>query len=152
MLVLTAAFGLITLAILWRARVQLTAARGLALGLALALVAAVIGAPKNSFWNQSFALVAVGLLLAVDAADLRLRSLGRADLILLGIWLAGAVVWAAMWFVPPWKSGPLLAVITILESSGLYGMLALWLVLVRRLAIPIEAGAASQALPVTAPG
>jgi hypothetical protein len=151
MLVLTAVFGLVTLAILWQARVRLASTRGLALGLALALVAAVIGAPKNSFWNQSFALVAVGLLLAVDAADLRLRSLGRADLILLGIWLAGAVIWSALWFVPPWKSGPLLALITLLESSGLYGMLALWLVLVRRLAAPDEAGAASQAATVTDP-
>jgi len=150
MLLLTAAFGLVTLALLWRARGQLTARRGLALGLALALVAGVIGAPKNSFWNQAFTLLAVGLLLAVDAADLRLRSLGRADLILLGIWLGGAFVWTLLWMFPPSKTGALPALVTLAESSSLYGMLALWLVLARRLIMPLTATEMADVAPPVA--
>jgi hypothetical protein len=150
MLGLTAAFALLTLTLLWRARGQLATSRGLALGLGLALVAGVIGAPKNSFWNQAFALLAVGLLLAVDAADLRLRSLGRADLILLGVWMGGAVVWTVMWMSPPPKTGTLAALVTLLQSSSLYGLLALWLVLARRLAA-IPAGAAQAATASSGP-
>ena len=148
MLALTAAFGLATLAVLWRARDRLADRRGLALGLGLALVAGVIGAPKNSFWNQAFALAAVGLLLAVDCPDLRLRSLGRVDLTLLGAWLAGAIVWTLLWMSPPAKSAGLPALTTLLQSSSLYGMLALWLLLVRRLGIRVEeTGGASDGLP-----
>jgi hypothetical protein len=148
MLALTAAFGLVTLALLWRARDRMTTPRGLALGLALALVAGVIGAPKNSFWNGALALPAAGLLLAFDAADLRLRSLGRTDLILLGFWLASAFVWTVLWMSPPAKTG-LPVVVTLLQSSGLYGLLALWLVLARRLAlVPTVVAAVSEAPPV----
>ena len=148
MLALTVAFGLVTLAVLWRARDRMTTPRGLALGLALALVAGVIGAPKNIFWNGAMALPAAGLLLAFDAADLRLRSLGRTDLILLGFWLAGAFVWTVLWLSPPSKTG-LPVVVTLLQSSGLYGLLALWLVMARRLAlVPTVATAMSEARPV----
>jgi hypothetical protein len=151
MLLLTGIFGLVTLALLWRARGRLKERRGLALGLALALVAGVIGAPKNSFWNQAFALIAVGLMLAVETVDLRIRSLGRADLILLSVWLGGAFLWTLLWMFPPSKTGPLPALVTLAESSSLYGMLALWLVLARRLAMPIEAQeAADEAPPLAA--
>jgi hypothetical protein len=150
MLVLTAAFGLLTLALLLRARDRLTTPRGLALGLGLALVAGVIGAPKNSFWNQALALPAVGLLLAFDAANLRLRSLGRADLILLGIWLGSAVLWTLLWMSPPSKTAVLSALITLLQSSSLYGMLALWLVLARRLAMPIRMSRQADHAPAAA--
>ena len=146
MLALTVAFGIATLAVLWRARERLATPRGLALGLALALVAGVIGAPKNSFWNGALALPAVGLLLAFDAADLRLRSLGRTDLILLGFWLASAVVWTVLWMSPPPRTGALSVLVTLLQSSGLYGLLALWLVLARRLAMaPVDQVAAASA-------
>jgi hypothetical protein len=135
MLAVTLAFGLVTLALLWRARDRLTTRRGLALGLALALVAGVIGAPKNSFWNGALVLPAFGLLLAVDAVDLRARNLGRAELILLGFWLGTAAVWTVLWMSPPPKTA-LPALVTLLQSSGLYGLLALWLVLARRLTMP----------------
>ena len=147
MLLLTAVFGLVTLALLWRARSQLKERRGLALGLALALVAGVIGAPKNSFWNQAFALIAVGLMLAVDAVDLRIRSLGRTDLIFLSVWLGGAFLWTALWMFTPSKTGPLPALVTLAQSSALYGMLALWLVLARRLAMPLAAQEVAKEAP-----
>jgi hypothetical protein len=133
MLVATAAFGLLTLAVLWRARGQMLSRRGLALGLGLALVAGIVGAPKESFWNGSIALVAVGLLLAVDAPDLRLRVLGRTDLGLLGAWFGSALVWAAVWAIEPSASGPLAPIVTLAWSSSLYGLVALWCLFVRRL-------------------
>ena len=133
MLALTAAFGLATLLVLWRARASSSTRRGLALALAFALVAGVIGAPKNSFWNGALVLPAVGLMLAVEAADLRLRALDRTDLILLGIWLGGAILWTVLWMSPPSKTAALWVAVTLLQSSGLYGLLALWLVLARRL-------------------
>jgi alpha-1,2-mannosyltransferase len=134
MLMLTAAFGLATLLVLWRARRALATRRGLAIGLALALVAGIAGAPKNSFWNEAFALVGAGLLLAADAPDLRLGRMGRMDLSLLGLWLAGGLLWTVLWMFPPSATAAgLPAVVTLLQSSSLYGMLALWLTLARRL-------------------
>jgi hypothetical protein len=133
MLVATAAFGLLTLAILWRARGQMNSRRGLALGLGLALVAGIVGAPKESFWNGSIALVAVGLLLAVDVPDLRLPALGRTDLGLLGVWFGSALVWAAVWAIEPPAAGPLAPIVTLAWSSSLYGLVALWCLFVRRL-------------------
>ena len=144
MLAVTLAFGLVTLALLWRARESLATPRGLALGLALALVAGVIGAPKNSFWNGALALPAVGLLLAFDAPDLHLRRLGRTDLLSLGFWLASAFVWTVLWMSPPPKTA-VPALVTLLQSSGLYGLLALWLLLARRLAMaPVDQPAAAS--------
>ena len=132
-LALTVAFGLATLAVLWRNRGRLASRRGLALGLGFALVAGVIGAPKNSFWNQASALFAVGLLLAVDVPDLRLSRLGRTDLVLLGCWLAGSATFALYWTFPPAKTIALAPLVSVLESSSLYGLLALWWLLARRL-------------------
>jgi hypothetical protein len=133
MLVATAAFGLLTLVTLWRARGQMLSRRGLALGLGLALVAGIVGAPKESFWNGSIALVAVGLLLAVDVPDLGLRVLGRTDLGLLGLWFGSALVWAAVWAIEPPAAGPLAPVVTLAWSSSFYGLVALWCLFVRRL-------------------
>jgi hypothetical protein len=133
MLVLTVAFGLATFAVLWWNRGRLASRRGLVLGLGFALVAGVIGAPKNSFWNQASALFAVGLLLAVDVPDLRLSRLGRLDLILLAGWLAGSAVFALYWTFSPAKTVVLAPVVSLLESSSLYGLLALWWLLARRL-------------------
>ncbi len=75
-LVVTLALAGATFAILWWRRQALAGRRGLALGLGLALVAGLIGAPKGTYWNQVFLLVAAGLLLAVETPDLRLRRLG----------------------------------------------------------------------------
>ena len=136
MLALTVAFGLATVAILWWNRRALATHRGLALGLAFALVAGVIGAPKNSFWNQAVALFAVGLLLAVDAPDLRLSRLERTDLILIGCWLAGSAIFAVYWTFPPSKTIVLAPLVSLLESSSLYGLLALWWLIARRLRVP----------------
>ena len=136
MMVLTVAFGLATVAVLWWQRSALATRRGLALGLGFALVAGVAGAPKNSFWNQAFALLAVGMLLAVEAPDLRLSRLGRTNLILLGCWLAGSAIFALYWTFPPPKSIPLAPMFTILESSSLFGLLAIWWLFVRLLRRP----------------
>ena len=144
MIGLTVAFGLATVAVLWWQRTELATRRGLALGLGFALVAGVAGAPKNSFWNQAFALLAAGLVLAVEAPDLRISRLGRTNLLLLGCWLAGSAVFALLWTFPPPKSTPLSPVITILESSSLFGLMALWWLFVRLLRQP-PAGALGRA-------
>jgi hypothetical protein len=136
MLALTGAFALATLAVLWRARGRLADRRGAAIGLSLALVAGIIGAPKESFWNQAIALVAVGLLLAVEAPDLRVGRFGRIDRALLCVWFGTAILWAAQWAIEPPADGQLGSVVTLLWSSSLYGMLALWLLMARRLVAP----------------
>ncbi len=133
MLALTVVFGLATLAVLWWNRRTLATRRGLALGLGLALVAGVAGAPKNSFWNQAAALFAVGLLLAVETPDLRWSRLARLDLVLIGCWLAGSAVFAVYWTFPPSKTIALAPVVSVLESSSLYGLVALWWLLARRI-------------------
>ncbi|MGD0862112.1 MAG: glycosyltransferase family 87 protein [Candidatus Limnocylindrales bacterium] len=158
MLAATIAFGLATLAVLWWARAELRTRRGSALGLGLALVAGIIGAPKTSFWNESIVLIAIGALLAVDASDLRLERLGRIDCALLGTWLGSAIVWAAVWAAEPQATGPLSAAVTLLWSASLYGLLALWLLFVRRLLAArriglqeaaAQAAASSPTLPST---
>jgi hypothetical protein len=133
MLALTAGFAILTLAFLWQARARLADRRGAAIGLGLALVAGIVGAPKESFWNQAIALVAVGLLLAVEVPDLRIGRFGRLDRALLCIWFGSAIVWAALWAIEPRATGQLGAIVTLLWSSSLYGMLALWWLLARRL-------------------
>jgi hypothetical protein len=106
------------------------------LGLGFALVAGIAGAPKNSFWNQASILPAIGLMLAVEAPDLKLSRLGRTNLILLGCWLAGSAIFTLFWTVPPPKSIPLAPIFTILESSSLFGVLAIWWMFVRLLGRP----------------
>ena len=136
MLALAAGFALATLAVLWRARARLADRRGAAIGLGLALVAGIIGAPKESFWNQVIALVAVGLLLAVEVPDLRVSRFGRIDRALLCVWFGTAILWAALWAMEPRAAGQLGSVVTLLWSSSLYGMFALWWLMTRRLAAP----------------
>jgi len=136
MLGLTAAFGLATLAVLWRSRAQLRTRRGTALGLGLALVAGLAGAPKTSYWNEALCLVAVGLLVAVDAPDARFGRFGRLDRGLLGAWFATSVLWVGVWAIEPARSGPFAPLVNLLWSSSLYGLLALWLLFVRRLRQP----------------
>ena len=142
MLAATALFGVVTLAVLWRARRATAGRTGLAYGAALALTAATIGAPKTSFWNESLLLVAVALVLAVESPDLRTRAtsqagragpLDRIDLALVAVWFGSAVAWALVWAFEPSRGGPLWAVVSLAWSASLYGMLALWLMLARRL-------------------
>ena len=135
MLVATVFFGLVTFAVLWRARTSLLGRRGMALGLGLALVAALIGAPKGTYWNQAMILIPAGLLLAVEAPDLRLHRFARLDLALLFIWVLGAVVQSVLWIDPPSKTAAFAGLVTLLQSSSIYGLLALWLVFARRLLI-----------------
>lgn len=148
-LLLTAGFALATIAILWQARHALEGRRGLALGMGFALVAALIGAPKGTYWNQALVLVPAGLLLAVEVPDLRFGRLPRLDLLLLGGWIAGTWVQTLLWLFPPGKSLGSAEMITFLTSSSVYGLLALWLVFARRLlATPIlriSSGLASAA-------
>jgi hypothetical protein len=140
MLVLTTIFALATLAVIWWRRASLRGRRGALLGLGFALVAATIGAPKTSFWNESLVLTAVGLLLAADAPDLTLRRFDRLDRALLATWFGGAVVWAAVWALELRAAGPLAWATTLLWSSSLCSLLALWALLARKLATaPAEA-------------
>jgi hypothetical protein len=134
MLALTAAFGAATLGVLWWRRAALRGRRGAMLGLGFALVAATIGAPKTSFWNESLVLAAVALLLAAEAPGLTLRAFGALDRALLAVWFGGAVLWAAVWAVEPARTGPLSWAVTLLWSSSLFSLLALWSLFVRRLA------------------
>ncbi len=132
-LVVTAAFGLLTLWLLWRARSSIAGRHGLALGLGFALVAGLIGAPKGTYWNQCLLLIPAGLLLAVEVPDLKIMRLDRLDLALAGLWLLGTWVQTTLWFFPPPKFGPLAPAVTILTSASIYGLLALWLLFARRL-------------------
>ncbi|MES2208718.1 MAG: glycosyltransferase family 87 protein [Chloroflexota bacterium] len=129
----TSAVALVTLVILLKSIAVATRYPVLALGLALALVAATIGAPKNSFWNQALALPALGLLLAVEAPNLDLRRFGSGDRALLLGCLIGSGVQFVLWIAPLPKHGPLAAFSTLAGSAALYGMLALWALLARRL-------------------
>ncbi len=129
----TLTLALATLAILWAARRSLQGRRGLALGLGLALVAGLLGAPKGTYWNQLFLLVSAGLLLAVEAPDLRIRRLGALDLTLLCAWLVGTSLQTYFWMYPLPMAGDFPALTTLLTSSSIYGALALWLVLARGL-------------------
>ena len=133
MLALTALFAVLTLALLWHHRDALKTRRGAALGMAFALVAGVAGAPKDSFWNETMCLVAAGLLLAVDAPDLRFGRFDRLDRCLLGVWFGTAFLWAAVWAIEPSPAGSFAPIVNLIWSSSLYGLLALWLLLARRI-------------------
>jgi hypothetical protein len=148
MIVLTALLAAATVLVLWRHRTTLTSRRGAALGMGLALVAGVAGAPKDSFWNESMCLVAAGLLLAVDAPDLVMSRFGRVDRFLLAAWFGSAVVWSAVWAVEPAGSGALAPVVNLLWSSSLFGLLALWMLFVRRLGLH-RAGPERQTAPAS---
>jgi alpha-1,2-mannosyltransferase len=119
--------------VLWRRRAALLERRGLALGLGLALTAGLIGGPKNGYWTEALALVAVGLLLLVDGRDLRLDLFGRLDRALLAGWLLGALVQAVLWLGPPPTTSALAGPVSLLTSASLYGLLALWWLFTRRL-------------------
>lgn len=131
--VVTAAFGLATVAILGMAFRVSASEPVLLLGIAFALVGATIAAPKNSFWNQALALPALGLLLAVEAPDLDLGRIGRVDRWLLATGWIGWTIQTVLWITPPSPHGSFRWFVTLVGSSALYGMLALWVLLARRL-------------------
>ena len=133
-IVLTAALAILTAALLWRARATFTHISGLALGMALALAAATIGAPKISFWNHITMLLVVWLLLRGLPAPLGLRALGRIDYALLAAWFFGAGIQWAVNFLPDEIQDVFAGPRNILYSSALYGVLAMWLLVARRLA------------------
>ncbi len=139
---LTGALALATAWILWRARATVATRDGLAIGLALGLVAATAGAPKTSFWNVSLVLVAMGLLLVVTAPTLELHGLDRVERRLAAAWAAGVVLQPLVWAIPAQPAGPAAAAVVIVGSICLYGNLALWWLLGRRLLRP--AGQASR--------
>jgi hypothetical protein len=144
MIIATGLFGLATLFVLWRSRGLLQERRGLALGLGFALVAGLIGAPKGTYWNQVMVLVPIGLFLAVEAPDLSLRWLPRVDRVLLCLWLAGTWIQTYLWLFRPAKSDGIPALTTLLMSSSIYGLIALWLVFARRLAEKVPGLAPGQ--------
>ena len=133
MLLATGLFGLATLAILWHARPALAERGGMAVALGFVLVAATIGAPKNSFWNESAVLVAVALLVAVDDPGPWSRAWPVLDRALLAAWFGFTTLWAIVWAVEPPRSSPFSAPLNLLWSSSMYGLLALWWLLARRL-------------------
>lgn len=131
--ILTIVLAGATAGILWRARKRLRATDRLAVALALTLVGAMAGAPKTSFWNTALLLVAVGLLLCASAPDLNLGALDRVERRLLLAWLATAFLQPLVWVIAPMSPGPIAGVVVILGSLSLYGTLALWWLLGRRL-------------------
>ena len=134
MAALTSLLAIATLAVLWRGRgIAASNAAGLATAVAFTLTAATIGAPKTSFWNESFLLAGVALVLAFDAPDLRLSRLSAFDRRALALWLGSAVAWAVLWAIEPSPDGSLSAAINLAWSASLAGMLALWWMLARRL-------------------
>jgi hypothetical protein len=131
-----AAFALLNAVILWRARYRLADSSVLAIAFGLAIAAAVIGAPKNSFWNQTALLIPVGLLLWVDLrAGLGLAR-KRLERLLIALWFGGALVQQGLWMAAPPKAGAAAPLVTLATSAALYGALALWLVFARRLGAP----------------
>src|SRR5262249_38947024 len=127
----TGLLALVTAGWLWRARRVLNGRRGLELAMALALVAATAGAPKTSFNNYLPVLLAFWVLLARNrfgGADL-----SRLDRSLLAACVLGTAGWVAIEPLRAAFDGPLGVVRTLVTSSALYGLLALWLVLGRAL-------------------
>jgi Glycosyltransferase family 87 len=142
-LILTGALAIATLAVLIVTRNDLRATPRLSAGIGFAIVAATIGAPKTSFWNESLVLVAVGLLLVGQpgAAGPRLDRLDRSLLI---AWLLGTIVQPVAWIQPLPPLSPLppsassgagiaTAIANLLGSGSLYGLVALWWFFARRL-------------------
>jgi len=127
--VLLALFGLATLVILVRSRRLLEPLVWVVLAIALSLVAAVAGAPKNSFWNHVPALIGAGLLVAPMAGGSALRPIERA---LLVAWYGLAMLqwWVDSLSIGLRAFGPVGAV---LSSAALLGVMALWAAIASRM-------------------
>jgi glycosyl transferase family 87 len=134
-LVLVAMFGAANLALLARVRRRFAGTDVLVNAIGLVVVAAVIAAPKNSFWNQVFLLVPAGLLVLADGRVSALRGRDRVEALLLVAWFGTAVIQQALWAAAPPRDGSASWVLTLAYSAALYGAVALWLLFVRRLAI-----------------
>jgi predicted outer membrane lipoprotein len=130
---LALAFGVVNVLLLVDARRRLGEREILLDALALAVVAAVIAAPKNSFWNQVFLLVPVGLLLLSEGRLAAIRGRDPVERLLLVTWFGAAVLQQALWVASPIPGGSGSALFTLAYSSALYGALALWLLFARRL-------------------
>jgi hypothetical protein len=95
-----------------------------AVAIAYALVAATLGAPKNSFWNDTPVLLSVGLALAVGALP---GPVTRQALAL--AWVLATIVQFGMdrWLPPDARATG--AAATLLSDAGVVALLALWLAL-----------------------
>jgi hypothetical protein len=78
-------------------------------------------------------LVAAGLLLAWVAPGLAPGGLDRWERRLLVAWWGSAFVQPVVWTIAPLPAGPTAALVVLLGSLALYGTLALWVLLGRRL-------------------
>jgi alpha-1,2-mannosyltransferase len=143
-LILTGALAFATLAVLIEVRNCLRTAVGLAVGIGFAIVAATIGAPKTSFWNESLVLISVGLLLvAQGGADG--PPLDRVDRRLLIGWLLGTILQPLAWIQPLSPDGGrgasiLSTLANLLGSASLFGLIALWWFFARRLVMLRRSG------------
>lgn len=127
--VLLVLFGIATLAVLIGGRPLLGTPSGIGLALALTLVAAVAGAPKNSFWNHVPALIGAGLLLAPLTRGVALR---QSEFALLAAWygLSALQWWVDGFSIGLRSTGP---ASSLLSSFALYGVIALWAAIASRL-------------------
>jgi hypothetical protein len=102
-----------------------------ALAVAVTLAGAVLGAPKDSFWNHALVLPALGLVVASVAPDLDVRRFALTDRVLLGAWFGLAIAQGLVGPITGFTDGPLAGLRTVLGSAGVVSLAALWLVSVR---------------------
>jgi hypothetical protein len=149
--VMTVALAGLTIGLIWRCRGRLADRPGLAVAFALVLVGATAGAPKTSFWNEVLVLPAVGLLLAVAAPRLTWAELAPVERRLLAAWWLSCLTQPIVWLSLPRQPGPENAVIVLLGSLALYGSLALWWLLARRLLRPAQSAVAQPRVVTAGP-
>ncbi|HET7027140.1 MAG TPA: glycosyltransferase family 87 protein [Candidatus Limnocylindrales bacterium] len=94
----------------------------LALALSLSIVAAAVGAPKNSFWNDAPVLLAVALALAAVR-----RPQGNFVRALGGTWLVATVVEVVSDPIHGPFDGAVAPLRTLASDAGVVGLLGLWL-------------------------
>lgn len=119
-----------TLLVLGLRRRELASWDGFALAVGLTLVAAVAGAPKNSFWNHVPALLGAGILVAPTALRRGLDTSGRW---LLAVWFGLALVQGWVDSLPGEQLRAIGPSSALLSSAALVGLLALWGALARQL-------------------
>jgi hypothetical protein len=124
----TTLLALLTTAVLWRSRTCLRSTAGLGLGLALALVAGSAGAPKNSIWNHTPALLAVWIVLWLGEPA-GSASLKRVERGLLAAWMASAFIHQVIGRLPAALDQAWAGPSTLLVSCALFGLLGLWLLI-----------------------
>jgi hypothetical protein len=124
--------ALLTAVVLWRSRACLHTPVGLLLGLVLALVAASAGAPKNSIWNHTPALLAVWVVL-VQCGLTCSQRVSSPERMLVAFWYIGAFAHQVTGRLPLVLDQPWAGLSVLLVSSAFFGLLALWLLVARRL-------------------